>query len=412
MVWWFVLIAYAGTRCVADLLGAIVRRDAHPTHAPRTLLITGRFFSGNWSRSHLLPLAGCAGLQRVLAVVDGPVTGLPAKVELRRPATWLQGLLGRNLARAVTTLWLAMRLKPDLVMGYHLFPAGMTALLAARASGARAIYQSTGGPTEIVGGGHATENAVLSRLNGPSRTLERLALALCAAFDAIVVRGRLAQQYFADRGAGHGLAIIPGSIEAERLDAGSAARLIDVVFVGRLTEVKQPDQVIEIATALRRERPDVRVVLAGEGPMRETLAKLALQRGVAANVELPGHIERVEDLLMQSRVFVLTSRSEGLSIAMAEAMAAGCVPVVADVGDLAELVENGVTGWRVPPNDITGYADRVRRLLTDEPLWRQLSAEAQRRARDNNGLEAVSARWDALFERLSPRAPLREVLPA
>jgi glycosyltransferase involved in cell wall biosynthesis len=412
LVWWFVFAAYAGTRILAGILGGVVRRGAAARVNDRTLLVTGRFFSGNWSRSHLLPLANSTGLRRVVAVVDGPVAGLPEKVELRRSPRFLQIVLGRNLSRALTTFWLAMRLRPDAVMGYHLFPAGMAALIAARLCGARAIYQSTGGPTEIIGGGSSTENAILSRLNGPSPALERLAMALSRMFDAVIVRGRNAREYFEKLGAAGRTVIIPGSIDTGGLAAAQGERNIDFVFVGRLTEVKQPEQVVQIAAMLRATSPELRVVLAGDGPMRAELEAEVQRLALQDCVSFAGHVEDVAALLGRSRVFVLTSRSEGLSIAMAEAMAAGCVPVVADVGDLGELVENGVSGWRVPPGRIDEYADRIRSILADTVEWERLSQEARRRAVENNGVEAVAHRWDELFVQLDARLPRREPVPA
>lgn len=412
LVWWFVLAAYAGTRILAGILGGLVRRNVAGRADRQTLLVTGRFFSGNWSRSHLLPLATASGLQRVVAVVDGPVSGLPEKIELRRSPRFLQAVAGRNLSRAITTFWLAMRMRPDAVMGYHLFPAGMAALVAARLCGARAIYQSTGGPTEIVGGGSGTENAILSRLNGPSPVLERLAMSLSRMFDAVVVRGRRARDYFDALGAAGRTVIIPGSIDTLSLAAAERPRDIDVVFVGRLTEVKQPGQVVQVAARLRSAVPGLRVVLAGDGPMRDALEAESRRLGVQESVTFAGHVEDVAALLGRARVFLLTSRSEGLSIAMAEAMAAGCVPVVADVGDLGELVENDVSGWRVTPGRIEEYGARIQAVLSDAALWRRLSTEAKCRSVENNGMEAVARQWDGLFAALNARAQGRVAVPA
>ena len=71
----------------------------------------------------------------------------------------------------------------------------------------------------------------------------------------------------------------------------------------------------------------------------------------------------MESILIRSKIFVLTSRTEGLSIAMAEAMASGVVPVVANVGDLADLVVDGVTGFLVTLDNVPEFVQRAALLL-------------------------------------------------
>ena len=82
---------------------------------------------------------------------------------------------------------------------------------------------------------------------------------------------------------------------------------------------------------------------------------------------------------------------------MAEAMAAGAVPVVANVGDLGELVRPGETGWLIDPDDVLDYADRICALLGDTGLWTRMSAAARQAARDFNDVSSVARRWEALI---------------
>ena len=127
----------------------------------------------------------------------------------------------------------------------------------------------------------------------------------------------------------------------------------------------------------------------------------AVETGVAGHVEFAGKIEDVEARLARTKTFVLTSRTEGLSIAMSEAMAAGVVPVVADVGELGDLVRSGVNGFLVPPGRITEFAERIVTLLSDRSLWSRASAAAVKSVLDYNGKEAVAARWRETLQNLS-----------
>jgi glycosyltransferase involved in cell wall biosynthesis len=132
--------------------------------------------------------------------------------------------------------------------------------------------------------------------------------------------------------------------------------------------------------------------------VRQRIVELGLEQAV----DLRGQVADVAPCLIDARVFVLTSRSEGLSIAMVEAMVCGAVPVVANVGDLADLVADGQNGFLIEPGNVEQYAERAVALLSDRERWRRLSAEASRCARAYNGLERVAALW---HEHLAARLP-------
>ena len=139
--------------------------------------------------------------------------------------------------------------------------------------------------------------------------------------------------------------------------------------------------------------------------MREAMAVAFAAAGVAHNVEMPGRCNDVHAWVTQSKVFLLTSPSEGLSIALLEAMCAGAVPVVSDVGELGDVVRNGETGFLVPSRKPDEYEDRVLEILDDDTRREALSRRAAEVARGHAGMAAVSRRWETLFDRLSTPAP-------
>ena len=123
--------------------------------------------------------------------------------------------------------------------------------------------------------------------------------------------------------------------------------------------------------------------------------------GVGPSIEMPGRRDEVHEWLVRSRVFLLTSPDEGLSIALLEAMCAGTVPVVSDVGELGDVVRQGESGFLVPSRRADEYVDRIVQVLDDAAGQRRLSARAGEIGRAHAGLGAVSVRWDALCDRLS-----------
>jgi glycosyltransferase involved in cell wall biosynthesis len=367
------------------------RRSGRSWRRTGRILVTGTFYNENWYLAHILPLAS-SGVNEVVVVTD--VASKPLdRVRYACPPRWLCRILTRAGAKLLWMFLTGVRRRPDLYMGYHIFPGALSALVVARLLGRPACYQMTGGPIEVEGGGWQAENPVLRRLGRPSARIERIASKVAAAFDLVVVRGRRAADFLKQRGVER-VEIIPGSVGFGPLKKDRSSRW-DLVFVGRLTQIKQPHQFIEIVAEVARTRAGVKALVAGGGPELDPLRQLAVSLKVQDNIEFSGEAQNVPELLASSRIFVLTSRSEGLSISMLEAMAAGLPVVVPDVGDLRDAVVNGATGYLVEPGRVDQYVLRIGELLSDEKLRARVGAEARTKAAELASRERVAARWNA-----------------
>jgi glycosyltransferase involved in cell wall biosynthesis len=383
----FLALSFGITLLVARLARALPKRRWRPTGR---ILLTGTFYNTNWYLSHITPLAR-SGVKEVILVGDEPQVPIE-RVRFSCPPRWLSALMTRAAAKMIWMLAAGFRYKPDLCMGYHIFPGACSVLIVARLLGRPACYQMTGGPIEILGGGIHAENQIASRLARPSAFLERLAVDVIRQFDLVIVRGSKAKAFLAEQGLNGNLAVITGSV-APVVSPAMADRPYDLIFVGRLTELKQPFQFVEIVAAVRREVPSVRAVMVGDGPLTDAVRRWATELQVDGQIDFAGKSNEAPAIMAKSKVFVLTSRSEGMSIAMAEAMAAGAVPVVANVGDLPDLVEDGTSGFLVMPNDVAAYAARITSLLADRDLWSRCSEEASRTALQQCGVDVVSEHW-------------------
>lgn len=413
LTWLSALLIYSGYLLLllplAKLFGS--RRRLQPSSAnDRRVLVIGTFYTRNWCIAHLRPIAAADNVREVLVVADGPTQPLP-HVRYIQPNQFLLRACGRAIAKFAAALAVARRERPELIIGYHLLPNALSALLAARLTGAQAGYSLTAGPIELIGGGAATENFFLRRLRRDSRVLELLAFRIARQFDLVVARGCKGRRFLAQCRLGRRVRIIPGSIDCRRLvgDNGgrdAAPREIDIITVCRLVEIKQPRHMLRVFERLRDFVPLFRAVMLGEGPLRELLQAEVQRRGLAAHLEFAGHQDDVAAYLRRAKIFLLTSRSEGLSIAMAEAMAAGAVPVVADVGELSDLVRPGETGCLIPPGDFIAYARAIADLLRDPEKLARFSKAAQAAARSHNDVAAVAACWaDVLAELDEAPAP-------
>jgi glycosyltransferase involved in cell wall biosynthesis len=177
------------------------------------------------------------------------------------------------------------------------------------------------------------------------------------------------------------LAYIANGVDVDRYAAVRAppdGRRVVVLAVGSLTAEKGHEHLLA-AVAKLPDRCDVRVRIAGEGPRVEPLRARARELGVAANVDFLGRRDDVPELLADADVFVLPSLSEGLPIALLEAMAAAKACIGTDVGDVPRAVEHEVTGLLVRRGDSEALAAAIARLVADSGLRLRLGAAARRR---------------------------------
>jgi glycosyltransferase involved in cell wall biosynthesis len=149
------------------------------------------------------------------------------------------------------------------------------------------------------------------------------------------------------------------------------------MVVGRLIFNKGPQFVIEAAPRVVAKYPDTRFVFVGDGPMEDELRVQASKRGIAANVDFLGHRDDIAELLSTGAMAVRASLSEGLPLVALEAMAAGLPVIATDVGGTREVVDDGVTGYLLQPNDIEGLADRICRLSGDSGLRADMGARGR-----------------------------------
>lgn len=190
------------------------------------------------------------------------------------------------------------------------------------------------------------------------------------------------------------------SYAGARRSLGIAEGELAVGTVGRLVPVKDQATLLEAMAILRGEGLRPRVLLAGDGPLRESLQSRAAALGLDT-VTFLGHRPDVENVLAALDVFVLSSVSEGLSNTILEAMASG-VPVVSTrVGGCDELVDEGVTGLLVPSQSPRELAGGVARILRDPLERKAMGAAARRKAETEFSLETMLQAYETLYLELA-----------
>lgn len=182
--------------------------------------------------------------------------------------------------------------------------------------------------------------------------------------------------------------------------------------VGRLAEVKDQVTLIRGFAAVLRERPEwggkLRLVIVGDGPLRQRLECCVREEGLERLVWLAGDRDDVADLLRMMDLFVLPSLGEGISNTILEAMACGLPVVATSVGGNPELVDHGGSGMLVPPANAQALAAAIAAYAGDEALMRRHGGAGRSKVTERFGWDRCVAQYLGVYDELLGR----EVYPA
>ncbi|MDA4895615.1 glycosyltransferase [Streptomyces sp. MS2A] len=242
----------------------------------------------------------------------------------------------------------------------------------------------------IVHGGHRRGDAA-----GTLRASREYALRRAADFDLVVVlTARQRADLVADGLAGGArVRVIPNGVPLDATAHTRHARGQGVV-VASLTGRKRIELAVEAAARAGRERAGIRLDVYGEGPREEAIRARVCADGAEERIRLHGFLPDARARFAEADFSLLTSTSEGLPLVLAEAMAAGCLPIAYDIRyGPADLIKDGVNGFLVEDGDVDAMADRIVHL---QRLPEAKVAAMRRRARDRAlafSDEAVTRAW-------------------
>ncbi|EHJ48103.1 glycosyl transferase group 1 [Solidesulfovibrio carbinoliphilus subsp. oakridgensis] len=337
--------------------------------------------------------AAFKGLPRREAVDGYAVRRLPA---LRRHADHCSPLemLSFMGSAAVALPVLAREFRPDVCVAFFGIPCGPAAWVLKLLRGVPYVVSLRGGD---VPGFQPYDLAGYHRLTGPLiRFLWRQA--------AHVVANSRGLAALARTSAGQTpIAMIPNGVDtalftpASELSREGPVRL---VFVGRLVRQKGLDVLLD-ALARLPETACFELSIVGDGPLRRELAERARRLGLGDRVRFAGWVGRADmpELLREADAFVFPSRDEGMPNAVLEAMAAGLAVAATRIAGNEELVEDGRTGFLVPPDDPAALASVLTRLIGDRNLCWRLGAAGRDKVVREYSWRVVAGAYLDLFRK-------------
>ena len=177
------------------------------------------------------------------------------------------------------------------------------------------------------------------------------------------------------------IVVIPNGVDmGVYLPNAQRGKDIIVTYIGRLIANKGPHFLVQAAPDILKNHPEVHFYIIGDGPLKDKLIKDVMFRKLEDRFHFFGSVPDVLPFLRASTVFVRPSLTEGMSLAVLEAMACGLPIVASDVEGNAEIVENAVNGCLVPPADSKALAEAVGFLLGNREVANTMGKNARKTA--------------------------------
>ena len=196
---------------------------------------------------------------------------------------------------------------------------------------------------------------------------------------------------------GSSFEIVHYGIEPDGVPRAYAPDVPRLLCVGRLIPIKGHIVLLRAFAQARRQVPSLRLDIAGRGPLEPALRALVKELGIQDGVRFLGYVAPIQRAIEDAVAVVVPSMGEGFGMVALEAMERARPVIAAEIGGLGELVEDGVTGYLVPPGEAEPLADAIVALASDLPRAAELGEAGRRRALEEFLQDRCTDRTEALY---------------
>jgi glycosyltransferase involved in cell wall biosynthesis len=194
-------------------------------------------------------------------------------------------------------------------------------------------------------------------------------------------------------------AVAPGAADELRHALGIPLGSFLVGWLGRLTDIKRPADLLQ-AFARLDVQPAAHLLVSGDGPLRADMESLAGALGIGDRVHFTGFRSDVGTVYAACDAIALTSANEGTPVSVIEALAAGRPAVSTDVGGVSDVIRDGRSGFLVPAGDVAAIADRLATLASNPTLRREFGDAGREDVIPRYSVPRLVGDIDALYRRL------------
>ncbi len=199
-------------------------------------------------------------------------------------------------------------------------------------------------------------------------------------------------------------AIIHNGVDFEKF---SAARLKDkkisntIITVSRLVQKNGVDILIKALAELKKDIPDIKLNIVGDGSERQNLEELSQKFGLNSVVKFFGEVtyDDIQKYLAEADIFVRASRFEGMGNVFVEALAAGLPIVGTKAGGITDIIKEGETGLFAKVDDPKDLAEKIKILFSDEKLYKKIVENGQKMVNEKFDWNKITASYEEIFSK-------------
>jgi glycosyltransferase involved in cell wall biosynthesis len=232
-------------------------------------------------------------------------------------------------------------------------------------------------------------------------------------FDQITAISNIEKNEIRQRVAAHKISVINNGVDISRFakiynikkikaELGIKSDGKVVGTVGRLSPEKGHENLFKAIIRIAPNNGDLTLVVVGDGPLKKKLQAQANKFKIVDHIIFTGISNEIPSLMSIFDVFVLPSQTEGLPMALLEAMAAKKPVVATDVGDVSSVIQNQVSGLLIPPNNSEKMAEAINRLLSDKKLADNLAQKGFEMAKKKYSSSNMAEQYVNVFDRVRP----------
>jgi L-malate glycosyltransferase len=174
--------------------------------------------------------------------------------------------------------------------------------------------------------------------------------------------------------------------------------------VGRLDPIKNIPLLVKALADVHHSNTSIKGLLVGDGPERQQLQKIVVSLNIEEDIVFAGYRKDATDVLQCLDLFVLCSFSEGTSMALLEAMAAGIPAIVTDVGGNPELISNNVNGWVIPTDSPADLIRAIYEALNNKVLTANMVKNGQQRFHNSFTFDSMLQNYGRYYQELTRQA--------
>jgi len=269
----------------------------------------------------------------------------------------------------------------DLVHAHFLLPQGLAGVLISRATGAPLVLTAAGSDVNVLAT-HTLMREIIQHIIFPHSQVVAVSQPLLRKLEALGCRN---------------IRYIPNCVEMPA-DHVAVQQLSKILFVGHLIPEKRPDVLVRAFSKVASQVSDATLTVVGSGPMQKDLQTLTSNLGLVRRVCFTGYLndEELMPIYKESGIFVMPSVSEGLSVAVLEAMSFGLRVIVSEPAG-SEIIEDGVHGLVFRVDDVDELVGRILWVIKNPAKSSQLSSNARSLCEREYAVSVVAPKLEQLY---------------